>query len=671
MEDKDSALSSLTRASLWSLLGAAGISVAALIGLRRSRRRLNVAVSHDEPQTRSQADADAGEEGVSPTLRYSIGYRSLGQNAARARHVNYQSPSLSSSSSPHHTAAPPELSLDEKGTEDQNLSYEAAHEQQLQHFERGTTHQTSTKHESGSASPLRFDQTPTVLRFVLTGGPCAGKTTALARLSSFLRHRGYRVYTVPEAATMLFTNGASFRDLDTDDRQIAFQAAVMNTQIHLEDSFARIAMAHAKNIEGSDQKKYPAVLLCDRGTMDGCAYLDKSLWGRLLRNYDIPNEVAIRDQRYNAVFHLVTAANGAEPFYTLDNNATRLESPEQARKLDLQLQRAWNGHPRLMVFDNSTDFEGKLERVVNSLSRLLGLPSSRRCFRKHLLRTPSYPVATNDDGDGEPCFFDPAKLPVPHQTFDVEKVYVTVHSGLETAGGRQHSDTSSKLTPHDLKQKGSSRSPEHLQKVINSWAQDEGASDANKKFLDSSGQQKQAVSSVNQRGTIHSSFGEDVYRDSGNVVRFPYGFLRRRTQGGVSSYGHTLVTLTETSPASGQEAPTLQTIETKRIISASAYFAGKQFQSDPLHLPVRQRRTSFLWNNQYYEITEFISPRPENGLVLLAVQENEDSQASGTDLLPPFLDAVEEVTGREEYSAYYVSLDEEERERRLAASNKT
>lgn len=136
--------------------------------------------------------------------------------------------------------------------------------------------------------------------------------------------------------------------------------------------------------------------------------------------------------------------------------------------------------------------------------------------------------------------------------------------------------------------------------------------------------------------------------------------------GGVSSYGHTLVTLTETSPTSDQEAPTLQTIETKKIISASAYYAGKHFQGDPSHHPVHQRRISFLWNSQYYEITEFLSPRPEEGLVLLAVQENEDSPDKGSDLiLPPFLEIYEEVTGREQYSAYYVSLEENERLRRL------
>lgn len=38
----------------------------------------------------------------------------------------------------------------------------------------------------------------------------------------------------------------------------------------------------------------------------------------------------LRDQRYDAVVHLVTAADGAENFYTLANNEVRTESIEQA-----------------------------------------------------------------------------------------------------------------------------------------------------------------------------------------------------------------------------------------------------------------------------------------------------------------------------------------------------
>jgi putative protein kinase ArgK-like GTPase of G3E family len=47
-----------------------------------------------------------------------------------------------------------------------------------------------------------------ITRICLTGGPCAGKTTALATLSLHLEQIGYRVLQVPEAATILMKGGA-------------------------------------------------------------------------------------------------------------------------------------------------------------------------------------------------------------------------------------------------------------------------------------------------------------------------------------------------------------------------------------------------------------------------------------------------------------------------------
>lgn len=47
-----------------------------------------------------------------------------------------------------------------------------------------------------------------IFRICLTGGPCAGKTTALSTLTQVLTQRGYRVLQVPEAATMLMKGGA-------------------------------------------------------------------------------------------------------------------------------------------------------------------------------------------------------------------------------------------------------------------------------------------------------------------------------------------------------------------------------------------------------------------------------------------------------------------------------
>ena len=72
--------------------------------------------------------------------------------------------------------------------------------------------------------------------------------------------------------------------------------------------------------------------------------------------------------RYDAVFHLVTAAKGAEEAYTFANNAARYENVEQAAALDDRIIAAWTGHPHLRVIDNTTDFEEKLiRRVVDDL----------------------------------------------------------------------------------------------------------------------------------------------------------------------------------------------------------------------------------------------------------------------------------------------------------------
>ena len=115
--------------------------------------------------------------------------------------------------------------------------------------------------ESVLTSPERRNLNATLsdaplYKFVITGGPCAGKTTAMERLQVFLRERGFRVFVVPEAATMLFVNGASPDDLASEACQSAFQQFVINTQMQLEDSM----MTYAKSVNAK------AVILCDRGS---------------------------------------------------------------------------------------------------------------------------------------------------------------------------------------------------------------------------------------------------------------------------------------------------------------------------------------------------------------------------------------------------------------------
>ena len=132
-------------------------------------------------------------------------------------------------------------------------------------------------------------------------------------------------------------------------------------------------------------------------------------WDKLLEKRDVQCVSELREGRYNAVYHLVTAAEGAEQFYTLENNAVRTETPELARELDNMTRTAWVGHPNLKIFDNSTGFEEKLQMVVEETAKLVGLPAQmQRVTTKFLLKREPDFAAFPDD--------------VKYQIFDVEKV---------------------------------------------------------------------------------------------------------------------------------------------------------------------------------------------------------------------------------------------------------
>lgn len=212
-------------------------------------------------------------------------------------------------------------------------------------------------------------------RIVLTGGPCAGKSSALSLLSERLGNLGYNVYTVSEAATLLFLGGAKFYPEMTKNQLLTFESALIKTQMSLENSFVEIAKSSEK----------PSIIICDRGCMDATAYMSKED-SQAMFDINDWSLTKLRDQRYDCVIHLVTAAIGAEKFYQNANNTTRKETPEQAREIDYKLREAWNGHYNFHIVDNKTSFPEKVNRVIKVVSKLIGLPKAISTRRKFLLK---------------------------------------------------------------------------------------------------------------------------------------------------------------------------------------------------------------------------------------------------------------------------------------------
>ena len=213
-----------------------------------------------------------------------------------------------------------------------------------------------------------------ISKIVITGGPCAGKTTAMSWLQNYFAKLGYTVLFVPETATELIGGGLAPWTCGTN---IDYQKCQMTLQLAKEQVFEQGA---------ASMKADKILIVCDRGALDNKAYMTEMDFQMVLSSLGL-NEVELRDG-YDAVFHLVTAAKGAVQFYTTANNTARTETPEQAAALDDKLIAAWTGHPHLRVIDNATDFEDKLKRLIAEISAFLGEPGPYEIERKYLIEYP-------------------------------------------------------------------------------------------------------------------------------------------------------------------------------------------------------------------------------------------------------------------------------------------
>jgi hypothetical protein len=213
---------------------------------------------------------------------------------------------------------------------------------------------------------------PRVLKVVLTGGPCGGKTTALPSIAEALRERGIPTVTVAETATSLVSSGIDrIAMIGTAEGLFEFNLQYQQMQMEKEDrmiSFVRASVQHSAAWRPGGRERpgeVDAVLLCDRGTMDSKAHVPPSVWAQLLAELGIASDVEICEARYDAVLHFVTAADGAEEAYSTAGNAARTETVEEARESDRKLREVWRRHPAVTVLENPAAADGGLDAKVD------------------------------------------------------------------------------------------------------------------------------------------------------------------------------------------------------------------------------------------------------------------------------------------------------------------
>ena len=175
---------------------------------------------------------------------------------------------------------------------------------------------------------------------VLTGGPGGGKT---AILEMARRYFCQHVTILPEAASIIF--GGGFTRADSPGVKRAAQRAIFQVQRELE----RVALEDHRS----------AVVLCDRGTLDGLAY-----WPGSGQSFFKEFGVTLKKElaRYSAVIHVEVPSE-----HSYEQDGLRKETGIEARAIDRRIAHAWRRHPRKMSVGAQAGFLDKLASAIELL----------------------------------------------------------------------------------------------------------------------------------------------------------------------------------------------------------------------------------------------------------------------------------------------------------------
>lgn len=187
----------------------------------------------------------------------------------------------------------------------------------------------------------------------LTGGPGGGKTKLIEELTHDSA-TAEKYAALPEA--IHFMGRAGFSPAER-----VFQRKIVFLQMALEDG-----IRHALKNESC------SAILCHRGSLDPLAYWTDRGWRE--EEFFTYTNTSRGDhyQRYSAVLHLVTAADGAQDHYTRWPAAHRPETPEAAVRIDRLLHQAWRGHPCYFQIDNAgRNWDEKSALARRLLSRII------------------------------------------------------------------------------------------------------------------------------------------------------------------------------------------------------------------------------------------------------------------------------------------------------------
>lgn len=199
-------------------------------------------------------------------------------------------------------------------------------------------------------------------KIVLTGGPCGGKSTALESIEKSYKKEGHEFSLIDETATTLFIN--EFNKILINGNKISksdFQTIILLVQFIKEYNVESEFIHKAK-----DDK---ATIICDRGLLDGKAYMNNSDFKNMLKKFNL-NESSLL-KTYSVVLHLSSVYFKDKDFF----KKYRPFAVDNVLDIDYSLWGIWNKCPNHFAVSSTNLFEEKLNIIYKYLDEVIDYKS--------------------------------------------------------------------------------------------------------------------------------------------------------------------------------------------------------------------------------------------------------------------------------------------------------
>lgn len=199
-------------------------------------------------------------------------------------------------------------------------------------------------------------------KIVITGGPCAGKTSIVTALKDT---SNLSAIFVPEAATLILSGGFPappeekfVGEEQFDEWMRAFQGSVYHTQLALESLAIKEAELEAKTM-----------VIHDRGLADCVAYHPDGLEGFSCQFQTNRQQI---HSRYDLVIFLESLAVTQPELFGRVGNQHRYESVENAIEVNAKTYSQWCTHNNFHQISSRLPLEEKTAEVSKLIRQAIG-----------------------------------------------------------------------------------------------------------------------------------------------------------------------------------------------------------------------------------------------------------------------------------------------------------